>query len=77
MPKALGVAYIVAQCIGAFLASILLIFFTDNTMQDLSVVRHCFALTSTGEKTNTVHNCAVGVEGTNYYDQVWYTRAMA
>lgn len=58
MPKALGVAYIVSQCIGAFLASILLIFFTDNGMENLVVLRHCFYINDlTGEKTKLALNC--------------------
>ena len=58
MPKALGVAYIVSQCIGAFLASILLIFFTDNGMENLVVLRHCFLINPlTGEKTKNPIDC--------------------
>lgn len=41
-PKALGISYIVVQILGAFLAALVLVFFTNNDVTNMSVIRHCW-----------------------------------
>ena len=41
-PKALGVSYIAVQILGAFLAGLMLLFFTDNKVTKMSVLTRCF-----------------------------------
>ena len=61
-PKALGVSYIAVQILGAFLAGLMLLFFTDNNVTKMSVVKRCFKQsfdfsTMTIVKTDTPESC--------------------
>lgn len=40
--KSLGLAYIGFQCLGAYLASLLLLFLTYNNVKAVGVVEHCY-----------------------------------
>ena len=41
-PKSLGLAYIGMQVLGAYLASLLLLFLTLNKVASMDVVKHCY-----------------------------------
>lgn len=79
-PKALGISYIVVQILGAFLAALALVFFTNNAVTKMAVIRHCFAkyYNAAGDlvKTDIPIGC-VGCDGSDLcYDRTWYFRAM-
>lgn len=76
LPISLGVAYMGAQVLGAFLAALLLVFFTNNQVAALNTIRHCFFIDAAGTKTNIPWTCNVGTYGVNYYDHTYYIRAM-
>ena len=42
-PRPLGIAYIVAQIIGGFLASLLLLFFSNNNVPKMKVNEYCYS----------------------------------
>lgn len=72
-PKTLGVAYIVAQVGGAFLAALVLVFFTNNNVAKMALVRHCY-LNSTEEEVSCFSfACAFNNECD---EKVWYFRAI-
>jgi glycerol uptake facilitator-like aquaporin len=83
-PMSLGVSYIVVQILGAFLAGLILLFFTNNNVANMSVIKHCFVQYPDGAgnivKTDTLYPCgscfnyASGVS--SCYDKTWYLRAM-
>ena len=59
-PKALGISYIVVQILGAFLAALVLVFFTNNDVTNMSVIRHCWAETTlNGVTYKFATNCGV------------------
>ena len=84
-PKALGVSYIVVQILGAFLAGLMLLFFTSNDVTKMSVITHCFyqyedPSTGTLVKTEVLFpcgSCFTFFSGLySCYDKTWYFRAM-
>jgi len=82
-PKSLGVAYIVVQILGAFLAGLMLLLFTDNNVTKMSVITHCFYqykdLEGNVVKTDTLAPCgSCSTIGNLYscYYKTWYFRAM-
>ena len=85
-PKSLGVSYIAVQILGAFLAGLILLFFTNNNVAKMSVIKHCFAQSrnsATGDivKTDTLVPCSSCRYFSSYdfntcYDKTWYFRAM-
>jgi len=40
-PKSLGIAYILFQCLGAFLAGLFILFFTNGGITSMSLVPYC------------------------------------
>lgn len=79
-PKALGIAYIVSQIIGAFLAAIILVFFTDNNVPKIGLVEHCFLIINNNgstEKTDYPSGCGTPAnKDVTWYDKQFYFRAM-
>jgi len=77
-PIALGVAYICAQIIGAILAALLLVFFENGNIANLTVYRHCYAII--GGVKNYEHPIPCGdanlIYNTNYIDKSFYIRAL-
>lgn len=73
-PIALGVAYICAQIIGAILAALLLVFFENGNIANLTVYRHCYAIIGGVETQNPIP--CVGTYGINFTDKSFYIRAL-
>lgn len=81
-PKSLGLAYIGMQILGAYLASLLLLFLTLNNVKAIDVVKHCFLgylnennkFEYTEPETFTI--CSICTENVNCKSKTFYTRAM-
>lgn len=80
IPKSLGIAYMLIQTLGAFLAACMLIFFTNNNVARLSIIEHCFSCdynptTEICQRTGTPVGCG-GIINQDYYDHHYTTQAV-
>ena len=79
-PKALGFSYIVVQILGALLAALVLVFFTNNNVTKIAVVRRCYYQYTDAAgsviKTDTAFNCLACVSDLNCYIRQWFFRAI-
>jgi glycerol uptake facilitator-like aquaporin len=71
MPKALGIAYMLFQVLGAVAAGLILLFFTNGNVGQVATIGHCYACnydpgTGICGHTGVISGC-VGIEGQDFY----------